>query len=82
VFWDEINVKNVFIPRLIEEALTQALESRGARCRVNDKRQKLVGCFNQAVKECNNSRFRVARWFIITPKTPIWAYFGGPWYGK
>jgi hypothetical protein len=25
---------------------------------------------------------RVARWFILRPKFPIWVYFGGPWNGK
>jgi hypothetical protein len=25
---------------------------------------------------------RVARWFILRPKFPIWVYFGGPWKGK
>jgi hypothetical protein len=27
-------------------------------------------------------RGRVARWFILRPKIPIWVYFGGPWNGK
>jgi thiol-disulfide isomerase/thioredoxin len=25
---------------------------------------------------------RVARWFILKPKVPIWVNFGGPWIGK
>jgi hypothetical protein len=29
------------------------------------------------VDEC-----RVARWFILIPKIPIWVNFGGPWNGK
>jgi hypothetical protein len=27
-------------------------------------------------------RNRVARWFLFSPKLPIWVYFGGPWNGK
>jgi hypothetical protein len=26
--------------------------------------------------------FRVARWYIVKPKFPIWVNFGGPWNGK
>jgi hypothetical protein len=25
---------------------------------------------------------RIARWFLLRPKLPIWVYFGGPWNGK
>jgi hypothetical protein len=28
------------------------------------------------------AEFRVARWFILRPKIPIWVHFGGPWNGK
>jgi hypothetical protein len=27
-------------------------------------------------------RTRVARWFILRPKIPIWVHFGGPCNGK
>jgi hypothetical protein len=25
---------------------------------------------------------RVAGWFILRPKIPVWVYFRGPWNGK
>jgi hypothetical protein len=25
---------------------------------------------------------RVASWYILKPKIPIWVNFGGPWNGK
>jgi hypothetical protein len=25
---------------------------------------------------------RIARWYIVKPKIPIWVNFGGPWNGK
>jgi hypothetical protein len=25
---------------------------------------------------------RVARWYLIKPKIPVWVNFGGPWNGK
>jgi hypothetical protein len=25
---------------------------------------------------------RVARWFNLKPKIPLWVYFGGPWNAK
>jgi hypothetical protein len=39
-------------------------------------------CRENETKTCAVILSRVARWFVFTPKVPIWVNFGGPWNGK
>jgi hypothetical protein len=34
-----------------------------------------------SVKQIQQPRVRVARWFVFSPNIPVWVYFGGPWNG-
>jgi hypothetical protein len=43
---------------------------------------KYIDISGTAVSAVTVSGHRVARWYIVKPKIPIWVNVGGPWIGK